>query len=647
MGNAPSSAIEAGVEAIAVALLALAVGYLLVDAAGRLRGRPLGPVLCAGLAPIAVLGLTLVIMIAHMATGGAVLSSPLVTALMVGAAIVAAAAVRFARRGPFGGSPASLLLLFGLVVLGIAAWSAPMFTRLPLFTSGDDAWHLAYAAQLMNGATTPSSWFAGSFPNDYPWMFHSVLSVFAHFTPGGRPAHAAATVHVFIVAGSIMVMFALGRELAGRMSGGVGTALFAVMSGGWGFLIAGATPTLALPRVSEDVQMYLGDFVTKRSYNIAFHNLAPAFPRDLSFLLLGGFLLLLLVGVRRRNLLWLVGAGVTLGMVGLTAAESTFAGFAVALLAIVLVGERRLRMAAAIFGPALVVYALWLAPLLWNQFQHPGFNDLSDDPVLNPPLVIAGAWGLSLLFGVFGLVIALSRLRGDPGVRIAIALGLATGALLIAASLASRVLGPGFETLGRSHRYWPLIHLALVLFAGLGFAELLARVARLRRIGRVAAVATAVVVIGLGSLSPLLSSIAFAQKSSSKLITRATSEEDTVLNALSPEPGGTCVVAAESRLAGQIASFAGYRFVDGRRPPRWESLFGPDEGDTRREANRVLLTGGTDLDRWMAVAQTYEVDVVVTTAALQAASPVLKEFGEQEKSRRLVILWLDRDCRSP
>ena len=649
MGNAPSSAIEAGVEAIAVALLALAVGYLLVDAAGRLCRTRLDPVLCAGLAPIAVLGLTLVIMLAHMATGGAVLSSTLITAGMVGAAVVAAVVVRLTRRGSTGGSALQLGLLIGLVVLGLAVWSGPIFVRLPLFTSGDDAWQLASAAQLMNGATTPSSWIAGSFPNDYPWLFNSVLSFFAHFTPGGRPAHAAATVHVFIVAGSLMVMFALGRELVGRIAGGVGTALFAALSGGWGFLIAGATPTLILPRVPEDVQMFLGDFVAKRSYNIAFHNLAPAFPRDLSFLLLGGFLLLLLLGVKRRSLVALVGAGMVLGMVGLTAAESTFAGFAVALITIVLYGgRRRLRMAAAIFGPALAIYALWLAPFLWNQFQHPGFNDLSAEPVVNSPLTIAGAWGLSLLFGVFGAVIALSRMRGDPGVRVAIAFVLATGALLLAASLASRVLGPGVETLGRSHRYWPLLHLAVVLFAGLGFAELLKRVGRSPRAGRTLVLVTAMTVIVMGSISPVLASIAFAQKSSSSnLLARAAREEDSVLSVLSPEPGGTCVVAAEGRLAGQIATFTGYRFVFGRRPPRWESLFGPNASESRRMTNTLLLKGGTDSDRWISVAQTHEVDVVVTTAALQARSPVLKEFGDQEKSGRYVILWINRDCRLP
>ncbi|MGH2774774.1 MAG: hypothetical protein ACRDJT_04990 [Actinomycetota bacterium] len=648
MGNAPTSAIEAGVEAIAVALLALAVGYLLVDAAGRLRRIRLDPILCAGLAPIAVLGLTLVIMLAHMATGGAVLSSTLVTALMVGAAIVAAVVVvRVARPGSVGGSPRQLGLLAGLVVLALAVWSGPIFVRLPLFTSGDDAWQLASAAQLMNGATTPSSWFAGPFPNDYPWLFNSVLALFAHFTPGGRPVHAAAAVHVFIVAGSVMVTFALGRELAGRVAGGVGTALFAVVSGGWGFLIAGFAPTLILPRSSEDVQSFLGDFVAKRSYNIAFHNLAPAFPRDLSFLLLGGFLLLLLVGVRRRGLVALVGAGTVLGMVGLTAAESTFAGFTVALITIVLYGgRRRLRMAAAIFGPALAIYALWLAPLLWNQFQHPGFNDLSAEPVVNSPLTIAGAWGLSLLFGVFGAVIALSRMRRDPGVRVAIAFVLTTVALLIAASFASRVLGPGVETLGRSHRYWPLVHLAVVLFAGLGFAEILERVGRLPRAGRSLVLATGLMVIAASSISPVLSSIAFAQKSSSSnLMARAAREENSVLKVLSPEPGGPCVVAAEGRLAGQIASFAGYRFVYGRRPPRWESLFGPGAGENRRMANDLLITGGTDPDRWMTVARTSEVDVVVTTAALQGVSPVLKEFGDQERSGRHIILWLDRDCR--
>lgn len=62
--------------------------------------------------------------------------------------------------------------------------------------------------------------------------------------------------------------------------------------------------------------------------------------------------------------------------------------------------------------------------------------------------------------------------------------------------------------------------------------------------------------------------------------------------------------------------------------------------------NELLITGRTDPDRWMDVAQTYEVDAVVTTTALQAASPVLREFDDQERNRTFVILWLDRDCRS-
>lgn len=76
MGTIPSTALEAGVEATIAAILALLVGFLVVDAVLRLLAADLQTVTRLGLAPLGFVALTYVLMLLHITSGGWVFSHP-------------------------------------------------------------------------------------------------------------------------------------------------------------------------------------------------------------------------------------------------------------------------------------------------------------------------------------------------------------------------------------------------------------------------------------------------------------------------------------------------------------------------------------------------------------------------------------------
>ncbi len=383
----------------------------------------------------------------------------------------------------------------------------------------------------------------------------------------------------------------------------------AAVSGGIGFLATGwSTPEPVDPRDLEAVEALFGDFVRFRSYNIAFHHLSPPFQRDLSFLLLEGFLLLLLLAVTRKSAGSLLGAGVTMGMLGLTGGEATFVAFGVAgLLLIAGMGLSRLRIVGLLFGPALAIYALWLVPLLWNYFRFDGFRDQSWPLVVTPPLSIAGAWGLTLILGVYGVIRFLPRVR-EPAFGL---FALFAGA-------------------------------AVALYAGIGAADLLQKFSKVRLVS-VAATGLFVVV---AATSPLLGSMSVAGIPIQEPLHDAVREQArTVLNRLSPHPGGHCIVASplRAKLPEQIAAYTGYRLVQIRRPPRWQGLLTPAQSRRRLLHNAILTTARSPRRTWARVARRYGVDVVVTQAPA-ASTRRLPGIRDRSTVGGYRLLWLDPDC---
>lgn len=458
--------LQAGLHSVVVGALLFLVGYLITGLfATRLE---LSAVTRLALAVPALLASVCVLAIAHIATGGEVLSRPVVVRVITGSVLVGGLVLMLRRRNE-GGSlwrDGDVRVALGLVVVAVAVWCIPIFTNLPLSFLGDVKRHMAWAAQLSAGHTTPTGLITGEIPNYYPWLFHAFASFTSAFTPGGRVLHTLGPLQVLAVAGSVLAFFAAGRELFGSRIAAGASALFGAVSGGFGFLLTWS-PTLVLdPRAQTEIARFQGDFMLRRSYNLSFHNLAPPLPRDYGFLLLVAMLLLLTIGMKRRSTTLFVSAGTTLGLIGLMTGESLIVGALFALIFIAVgPGIGRVRAVIAIAAPALTLYAIWLLPVAINYTRLGGFAKTSGAPVTLPPLMILFSWGVAVPFVVIG-VCAWHWWR-SPEARVVLSFVTSSCIAIAAAGQAYR-LDEGFTTLGRHHRYWPLVYVGVALVGALG-----------------------------------------------------------------------------------------------------------------------------------------------------------------------------------
>jgi hypothetical protein len=622
-GLPPPTPFVAGLEAVVVAAFLLVLGYLVAD--GVVGGRDVDRVVRWALAFPGLLAFALVLMLAHIATGGAVLSNAWLTrglTLGVGLALAALRLLR-RRRSPAvpGASRADWLALLAVVGLGIAAWCTPVFRMLPMDSMGDMSLHMGWATQLMNGESTPSGAMTGDIPNYYPWLYHALVVLTARFTPGGRAYHALGPLQLMTVPATLAALFALGRALAGRWATGAAVALLGGLTGGFGYWSFHGPGLVTGPRTGAAMKFY-GDLFFKRSYNFAFGNLGPAFPRDVTYALLPVVLLLLLLAMRRRGMAELVGAGLVLGMIALTGAEVFFSGTVVAVLVAATWPGRlrtRLRAAAAVLGPALALWLLWLGPLIWNAVKLGGFVTLGSQPVSLPPLGVLGAWGMITPLALWGGPVVLRRLRGrDVGARLTLLFLLAAGALVVGSVVAATFLPQAVVTLGRPHRYWPILCLAVALVGAQGLVDL---VERARRVRRPLAIAAAALVVALAIPSPFLGSIRLpARLSSDGWLRRSLrGDETTILGRLLAHPGaGTVVAAVPLHIDHDLFSYTGFRMVEYRwnhseyGHVRWQRYTDEVALDPQRiRDNRRLVSGRGGPAEWQALTRRYGVDAVV------------------------------------
>jgi hypothetical protein len=223
---------------------------------------------------------------------------------------------------------------------------------------------------------------------------------------------------------------------------------------------------------------------------------------------------------------------------------------------------------------------------------------------------------------------------------------------LIASAALPLYLGRGFSTLGRDHRYWPLVFLALAPLAALGATEVLGAVLRRsRRLG----VALAVLTVVLAMPSPLLASIALpAERGSPEMLADSLEgDPDTMLNLIAPRPGMRCVIATPVGSSQRVFSYTGYRMVLFRWAPgevsrnsahiRWAGIYGEIPGGVeRQQANRVLTGKVSNRAQWNAAADAYGVDVVVAPAG-RASSRVFeglrKQISSPASGERFVVVW--------
>ena len=624
MFSAPSSPLVAAAQAVVVAGGFLGFGYLIADAlAGR---RNIDSYSRWGLAVPALALFAVVLEVAHLVAGGAVFSDgPLVRTIVV--VMTAGLLVRklLARRSA---SPSNKgprwepLALAGTVVLGVSIWGYPVTQMMPLDHIFDINLHAGWASQLMAGESTPSGTITGEIPNYYPWLFHALLATITHFTPGGRALHAFGPLQLIQVAGVILTLFALGRAVSSRWSGGWGAALLGSLTGGFGYLLLRGFDVILFPRKDggAEATRFLGDMIATRSYNMSFHNIVPPFPRDVAYLLVASFLLLLTIGQRQRSLPVLAFSGVALGMVGLTGGETFIVGLGVALVVALLAAETgRIRTGLVVIVPAFAVAALWIVPLAVNHVKYGGFWNTAGVPVQLGAVNVLFAWGIATPLAVLGAIRWLPSIRSEPGVKVVTGLLVAAGGLVAASSIIPALLGEGFQTLGRSHRYWPLVYMGVALFGALGISELLARMGARR--GLLIATAALMVVLAIPSL--VSATVAYPRERGTLPISENAllQEDDSILNLMAPVPGERCVAAVPPSLSHPVFGYTGYRLVVFRwtqwlwaNAPhlRWKEIYEHITPTRERGRDNEVLTEGTeDVKLWRSLVDKYGVDVVL------------------------------------
>jgi len=658
MFAAPSSPAVAGLQAAVVAGLSLGFGYLVADA--LLGRRDADRLIRWGLALPALAAFTVALMLLHIATGGRVLSNPWVTrglTLAIAAGLVARklTIARGQERRPLGSTDAWLA---GLVAASLLVWGTPVFRMMPLHFGGDTSWHTGFATQLLNGETTPTAAITGDIPNQYPWLWHALAALLARFTPGGRIYQVLGPLQVLLPAGAVLSLLALGREITGKLRTGIAAALLGALAGGLGFLGLRGLDLVLNPRAEGGAaaMRYMGDLLFKRSYNIAFHHLAPPFPRDLSYVLVLGFLLLLVVGLRRRSVALVAGAGAMLGVVGLSGGEGLFVGAGVAVLVIVFpVGMARSRLAGALILPAVAVYSLWLVPLLINYVRFGGFVNITGTTAVDlTPVAILVSWGIATPFAAYAAFGWVPRLRDDPAVRVLLALVIAAAGILVGSAVIPGALGEAFLTLGRRHRYWPLLHLGIALWGAVGVSELLDR---LDRSPRWLLPAGAALVVALAVPSPVVASLAVPIKTNQPedLTASLLGRGGTLMDILGQRIGQRCVVAVPGPGAQRMAfSYTGFRLVSAswnvnhptnKARIRWRDIYRHVPFDPERVAdNRVLTGGGEDPTSWRRLLDKYGVHVVLVPPEAAADSLFLPYPSERaSEGRRYTVVWV-RAC---
>lgn len=604
-----------GLECLLIAISFLAFGYLGATAVG---GRWLSTSVRWGLAFPFVVGYTLLLMLVHIATRGALFSNPWVVRGVTASCFIVFAALTLRGRSRNEKSPRTeLCVLAAIVIIALAVWGSPVWRMLPLDSRGDTVAHTGWTMQILNGQAEPGGLLSGPVPNGYPWLFHSLLALVTLFTPGAKAYFGLSPLHLLQVAGGAATFFALGKELTGKWLTAAGAALFCTLTGGFGFLISRA-PALVTGIRGPDALRYGGDLLVKRGYNLSLANLPPPFPRDLAYDLFPCFLLMVIVGFRTRKPLHLVVGGVALGLMGLAGAEAFIVGLGVAVLVSLWpMTMRRASVAAALLLPALALWALWVVPLLINFERYGGFKSLAASPITLPAHDFLVAWGVTAIMAVVGGGEWLRRLRSNSGVRVASAVVLSSGAIIASSAIVPAILGQGFATLERDHRYWPLMYAGLALFAALGLTTTIE--ASLKRSRLLAAIA-GLLVLGLALPSPIFATVAYPKAAPPNAFVAAAlgSQKDSVLHVVASLGDQQEVLAVPPMLQHEVFSFTGYPLV----ALTWsKGNFGfvrfrdildhVGSKKARRKASRALTSEDLRLHAWIKTARRWKVDAVV------------------------------------
>jgi hypothetical protein len=171
----------------------------------------------------------------------------------------------------------------------------------------------------------------------------------------------------------------------------------------------------------------------------------------------------------------------------------------------------------------------------------------------------------------------------------------------------------------------------------------------------VVAVVTAILVFGLGVVSPALGSTIYPERFPANPTIAASLEGDrTYLNAMAPEPGMRCVAAVPGNaLARQTFSYTGYRLVqwvtaedrENWARIRWADIYRYIPDDLERAKFNRILTRGTPAESWLGLAVRFGVNFVLVPEA-RADSALFGDFAQQHFSinKKSFTLVRVKDC---
>ena len=436
---------------------------------------------------------SVVLMLIHIVTGGAVFGLPgVVPALAFGVVLWGARHHIWRVRGvPWLRVVAAVAVISALFIVPAVGGGSAMRT-------GDDPWHLGWTEQLLHGMPIP----VGPAPvdaNAYPWGFHAVMATMVRMVPGTDPPTALEALDMLIALAIPTAAACLARRLDRRA--GWGAAAATALVGGFGWILAWGPAFLTSPRHPQ----YGADLVAA-SPNAMYELFPPPLPRELGLAMLGAVGFLVVAAARRGRRGPAVLSGVVLGLVGLvsvpmfvSAAVWTVAGVAVAR------SGTRLRLLAWMLAPAALLFAAWAAPVTASYLRYGGFVDTTAHLGYEWPLITSlGSWGMLLPLALAGLWLTL-RSR-DPRGRPVIAF-VAAALCLLGLSFARGAFGwdlGGNATLLHQGRMWPPLHLLGGAFAGIVPARLWSLVEPRRRL---LGAGMSLAILGVGAVSPALASI--------------------------------------------------------------------------------------------------------------------------------------------
>lgn len=636
----------------------LGLGYLLIDL--FLKGSSLDALDRWALAFVGLTSWVLVLTIVHIVTAGQVFSHPWLVRLSTAGLAIVMLVVKVRKRAAERGTGLPVRtgwIAIGSVLLVVTTWGAPILRRSWLVVSPDIHLHMGWAEQLLNGLSLPSATITGDVPNYYPWLYHAFAAFLKSFVPGNSAFLTLGPLQVLVTAAMGLALFALGRALAGGLVGAVTTVFFGGVLGHITIPLLGAVFSIA-NLSSEQVGDLAAPFEHlsyHRSFNLPWHNLAPPYPRDIGLALFAILLVLLFRAVETRSSRLLLLSGVTLGLSGLVGGEGFLVGVVASALILLRAPRWDLRTILSRFvAPTLVLYALWLVPMAVNYVRLGGFVNITRfGPVDLSALDFAAQWGLILVPALVGLVLVLRRARADRTAGYPVIVVVAASACLFAASFLPIVLGSGFVSISRSHRYWPYLYLAAASLAGIALEHFWARI-KSRRPVVVGATSLTILALAIG----VTASRAVIEESQlspgyAALQNGLNGRPDSLLAALS-EFEGDCHVAAPAPFGREISSFTGHRLVSwvGRTKGynsariRWNDIYDriPD-GLQRRANNKALIKGLVDTRRWDKLVKRYGVDVLVTQRSFAREKPLSRFEPEPvtwDGDDELVMLTLSR-----